>query len=171
MVEPSSQISLISTDPIQLGLAIIISGGLVAGTYEWIRYLFNKRREERMDTARKKKMEKIANCAPYYNQLVVYSFSFSNAINQGLPDAQLCLFHLSNILNIYYEIFRQFGGIQLDSLLAEKIVVGLGNTFLSVIGYEMGISVMHRIRGLVQNSNNYHDFRIRIIPRHRDLYI
>jgi hypothetical protein len=65
MVEPASSTNLISTHPVQLFLAIIISGGIVAGTYEWIRYYFNKRREEAIDMS-KHKMDVISKLLPIF---------------------------------------------------------------------------------------------------------
>lgn len=57
MVEPSSIITLIPTDPIQLGLTIDIAGGIVAGTYEWVRQRSNMKHQLYLDVA-KDKLEK-----------------------------------------------------------------------------------------------------------------
>jgi hypothetical protein len=47
----SDEFSLVAP---QLALTFIITGGIVAGTYEWIRYYFNKKREDSFEISKQK---------------------------------------------------------------------------------------------------------------------
>jgi hypothetical protein len=126
-----------STDPVQLLLGFVLTGGLVAGSYEWLRYFFNKRRENSFEMA-KRKMDHITQAIPRYAQVSGYYALLNYEIQKRTPDWTMCFYIMCRILHINQTIYTA-GGLMLDNLEAEKVLTalngGLKQSLRDVFGY------------------------------------
>src|SRR5690349_320062 len=159
MSGPTASINLISTDPIQLFLSIILTGGIIAGTYEWIRYYLNKRREEAVDMA-KHKMDVLMKLLPIYIPLGTYYGSLSVELDpkRGIaPDKKRCFFYICKILILQKCIFDR-GGLQLGNLDAEEILTDLGYNIVTAIRKEFGYDMIADLQRLVSQKSQYDSY-------------
>ena len=130
------------TDPTGLFLTLIISGGIVAGIFEWIRNTLSQRREEYMDIA-KTKIEYISKSIPYYAKMIYFYNSFNrhtkkaeesqDQSDEKLTAIKMALFSVCNILHLREEFFQAFGAPQLDNIEAENIIQITGDKFARII--------------------------------------
>jgi hypothetical protein len=150
----------------QLFLTLIISGGIVAGTYEWIRYFFNKRREEAVEMAHRK-MEYISANMPKYIQLSAFHRGLSNELNCILEDSRHrigpSLFYICKIQFLYKDIFEKSGGLQLDCLEAEEAIDDLDKKLREEIVKVFGYTSLNIIQALGQESSDYLSFCRKVI--------
>src|SRR5215208_6435965 len=165
-----------STDPISLILTIIISGGIIAGFFEWIRNWHTRKREEYLEIT-KLKIDKISNALPFYHHFIYYFNSIHNYIEYASkePDSvevhkdnsKIYLYHISNLLYYYDEFSKKFGVLQLDCLDAEIILSAILNQFIRTIKGKIGDRSLSIIRSEFISENNrhlsFHEFEDKII--------
>lgn len=138
---------------------LIISGGIVAGLFEWLRSYIAKRREEYLDIS-KLKIEYISKSIPYYGQMIFYHKMISRLLRtkQYAKHRNVILYYLCNLLNVKNSYFKEFGTIQLGSFRAEALLVSVSEHLDSMIADKIGITNMSIISNLVDDKITYQHF-------------
>jgi hypothetical protein len=167
----------VNSGPLQLFLVLLGSGGILGGTYEWIRDWFAKRREEYLEIA-KYKIETISKVRPKYVQL---STNF-NALYDQLHnydtkefytlDYYMCLYYICNILSIREAIRTEVGALQLGSLLAEDCLEDLSYEIVKSMedDKDLGPNSIYKMTRLINNNVEYQEFLINIRNTNKDIY-
>lgn len=138
---------------------IIISGGIVAGLFEWFRNYIAKRREEYVDIS-KLKIDYISKSLPFYSQMVFYHNGISDflATKKYKDYVNVFLYYLSNLLYLKDGYFKKFGAIQLGSFRGESVLEEIGTNFNRQIADKIGFYHMSLISNLAKDKIGYHQF-------------
>jgi hypothetical protein len=120
----------------QLGLTFLITGGIIAGTYEWIRYYFNKKREDAFVMS-KQKMTVVSKSLPIHIQLSSYYKSLSDDLGNPQKNTFSCIINISTIISLQNFVFQTYGSIQLDNLEAERILTQFGYYVIEIVYKEL----------------------------------
>jgi hypothetical protein len=161
--------SEIPNEPFPFFIYIIISGSILAGIFEWIRYYFTRKREEYIDLS-KHRMDVISKSSPYLFQIATYAYRLHQELEKSNMDAVQCLYHLCCFFYARNRIFISVGGIQLDDLSAEDAISSLINDIHEIISIGVGLESIHIMQKLVDENHDYHSFKTCTIPNNSQFY-
>ncbi|HEY3525206.1 MAG TPA: hypothetical protein VGK47_03345 [Nitrososphaeraceae archaeon] len=153
MVEPSSIITLIPTDPIQLGLTIDIAGGIVVGTYEGVRQSSNMKHQLYLDVA-KDKLEKIRKASNDYIKLASCAKHIHEQLRSPDRNDQYCFYLVCKFFFFYSNIIHNFAGFELDDLDGEEVISLLVGSIFYEIQKESSINYIPQLIDLVFIDSN-----------------
>jgi hypothetical protein len=154
----------------QLLVTAILSSGVAVALIESFRNWLFKRREEFIEQS-KQKIDTISKATPYYNQLAMNSWNFSEALAESKnPDYERLMYNMCNMLYFRHQIIQKFGDLQFDNLQAEKVIYTLWSDISTVIEKKFGYLDTSRLRYLVENNIPYHKFHDIILNENKDLY-
>ena len=153
-----------------LFFTIILSGGIVAGLFEWFRNWMMRKREEYMDIS-KIKIEYISKSLPYYSQSAYYFNGLSSYIKSKRRNdySQICMYYVSNGLRLRHEYFKKFGVIQLDNIEAEEILESISQNLSLTITDKMGIRDMSLMISLTEENILFHEFKNNLLQNYSEL--
>lgn len=103
---------------VELVPSIIISGGIVAGLFEWIRNWSAQRREEYLDIS-EIKIETLSKSAVIYEDMAKWNEHFSIQLVQDKIDYELAFYYLCNLLLVIDKWHDEIGQWQFDNIHAE----------------------------------------------------
>jgi hypothetical protein len=150
---------LFPTSTWQIFFTIIISGGIVAGLFEWLRNYMAKRREEYIDISNLK-IKYISKSLPYYGNIIFNTTMLSGFLRTGMYATyrKLILYYLCNMLYIKSKYFREFGAIQLSSSYAETAIESISTEINFTIANKLGYRDLSLLSHLVNDNSKFHEF-------------
>jgi hypothetical protein len=152
-----------------LFLSIIISGGIVAGLFEFFRNWIIQRRQEHWDIS-KIKLGYIDKSLPYFGQMQLYCQTLADYLKAEDHDRynRIIMYYTCNILRLKDEHFRKFGAVQLDNVNAETVLESLLRDFEVVLIQRLGSRSHSMLLGLINATTLYHEFEDKL-SKHDDL--
>jgi hypothetical protein len=162
-----SDIGPASTTTLSILLTVIISGGIVAGLFEWFRNWVTKRREEYIDMS-KIRLDSLSKSIPYYSRMRTYQMLLWTELEKDSIDSALSLYYICNIVNLTDEYMETVGGWQLDNLQAETIIQEcLAYLFDELL--ELGYPDINKMIYAAKDNRSYHSFRD-MLSNNKDFY-
>jgi len=140
-------------------VTIIISGGIVAGSFEWLRDTLARRRQEYLDIS-KIKIDYISKSLPYYGQLSFYNYMLSKLLRtkRYATYFNLILYYICSLLYLENKYFKTFGAIQLGSSDAETVLESINTDFKFMIATKIGQRNISLLSNILRDDLPYHEF-------------
>jgi signal transduction histidine kinase len=147
---------------IDIFIAIATTGTLIAAGLTALVNFLIQRRQEYVETS-KFKIGIIKEVSPYYTRISDHANALHNQLVESkkgvsLPDVNLCLYYICNILLIRRQIIQTYGAIQLDNIDAENAVTHHLNEIIKVLPKGLILEDLSRLPALVEEDSQYYKF-------------